>query len=302
VNICRPGHSASFDSNVSDDELYEDEEEVDERSSTNEQKSNHILSCVKADDDNDENDEDEDNSSEYVIRNLSYSRQNLIKQDSKDSEQTTVGYDQAQSTIQKQLSATFKESKTATHSSLVNATVEAIENESKKNKNAAKSQMKSNSLIIQTPTESACTTNNEHLADQVDRRGVEIEKPITLRTSVIAYQMVKKMMKNVYNQYPELQLPGHILYIYQLHPNRRLRKRTLYKRVCSSLFCCICNCFDKSSSRKTSASDSIAYDSRFATQDEFKKIVVTTRMLIDHFPNNVESALQYFNITNRVLF
>jgi hypothetical protein len=298
--------------NASDSELDESQEEdyeqSNEHSSTNEQPthSNLILSCINTERTTEVNKEDEDND-ETKVDNISCSKQKLINQSSSDSEQISVAYNQKE--IKKKPCS--KSTKTV---SLVNATAEAIENENKRNRNTAINTIKTNNMAANLPkTTKNLTSNSLNTIEPIDSKSkhsteeinqiIESQKPITLRASVIAYQMVKKMMKNVYSQYPELQLPGHILYIYQLHPNRRLKKRTLYKRVCSSLLCCICNCFESSAPNTSqSGSDYIAYDSRFATQEEFKKIVVTTRMLTDHFPNNVESALQYFNTTNRLLF
>jgi len=39
---------------------------------------------------------------------------------------------------------------------------------------------------------------------------------------------------------------------------------------------------------------------RYADSTEFRKIIITNRMLMDHFPNNVENALSYFNTTSKI--
>lgn len=67
-----------------------------------------------------------------------------------------------------------------------------------------------------------------------------LNKPIkSVQDCVAAYQKVKKMMHTVYTTYPDLQLPGHILYIYRIHnatfgnPNNHPTSR----RICSRLVC-----------------------------------------------------------------
>lgn len=110
------------------------------------------------------------------------------------------------------------------------------------------------------------------------------------KTKIVALQSAKKMMNEVYEAYPELQLPGNILYIYQIRSNRL--NGSSCQRFCSRACCCIGSCSSK---------PTIHYDSRWATQGEFKKIVLTNRMLLDHFPNTVNDALSYFNTTNKVI-
>lgn len=108
--------------------------------------------------------------------------------------------------------------------------------------------------------------------------------------SIIAYDLIKRMMKHVKETYPELQLPGNILYIY------RIKSNSVKPRRCQTLKNTICCLFKSCKTNKH-----INYDSRWASSDEFKKILITNRMLMDHFPNNVEQALSYFNTTNKIV-
>ncbi|CAF0732404.1 unnamed protein product [Brachionus calyciflorus] len=105
---------------------------------------------------------------------------------------------------------------------------------------------------------------------------------------VISYQ-VRQMMSTVYETYPELQLPGNILYIYHIKSDRpEISKRCKRLRsLCSKLFCFACN-----SIRQL---NNLEFDSRWASREEFKKILITNRVFIDHFPNTVEDGLKYFN-------
>ena len=91
----------------------------------------------------------------------------------------------------------------------------------------------------------------------------------------MAYQKVKKMMHTVYSTYPDLELPGHIMYIYSIQ--RRAG-------------------FGQSQSARVAATPE--YDSRWAQPDEFKKILITNRIIMDHFPNTVDNALKYFSTTS----
>lgn len=95
-------------------------------------------------------------------------------------------------------------------------------------------------------------------------------------------------MRHVKETYPELQLPGNILYIY------RIKQNVVPSRLASfrnRIFCMFNSC---------RTAHLVNYDSRWASSDEFKKIIITNRMLMDHFPNHVEEALSYFNTTNKI--
>lgn len=105
--------------------------------------------------------------------------------------------------------------------------------------------------------------------------------------SIIAYDLIKRMMNHVKETYPELQLPGNILYIYRIKSGASRAKPGLCGQLRRKL-CCLCP-----------TSKQINYDSRWASSDEFKKIIITNRMLMDRFPNNAEDALGYFNNTGR---
>lgn len=98
---------------------------------------------------------------------------------------------------------------------------------------------------------------------------------------------VKQMMNIVYETYPELQLPGNILYIYRV--GVRSTKKSQVGYFCSKIVCCLCN------SGSMNGIDESHFDSRWASREEFRKILITNRILIDHFPNALEHSLKYFN-------
>jgi hypothetical protein len=112
-----------------------------------------------------------------------------------------------------------------------------------------------------------------------------------IQSSVVAYELIKKMRKHVKETYPNLVLPGNILYIYKIESNDT--KKGCCHLLCSKICCCFYIC-------KTNKE--IAFDSRWASRDEFKKILITNRMLLDHFPNTVDDALNYFNTTSPTFF
>ena len=121
----------------------------------------------------------------------------------------------------------------------------------------------------------------------------------TMKASVIANTAAREIMSKVYNTYTELELPGNILYIYQIHPNHGKSRATCFsccRKSCGS----VCFCFSGRCCG-TKSNPYIQYDSRWASPDEFKKILITNRMLMDHFPNTVEDALSYFNTTDRLV-
>ncbi len=80
---------------------------------------------------------------------------------------------------------------------------------------------------------------------------------------------VDSLLQSAIEGYEELKLPGQILYIYRIKDYKRK------KRCCK---------FDQTDS----------YDLRWADRDEFKNIIITKHMLIDHFPNRVEESLKFF--------
>jgi len=111
-----------------------------------------------------------------------------------------------------------------------------------------------------------------------------------LKASVIVYEQVKKIKQTAYQTYPDLQLPGNILYIYQIRSNLNNKSSSCTRKPCTYICCCLR--FFKKSTRR------VEYDSRWASQEEFKRILITNRMFMDHFPNNVDDALKYFNFTD----
>jgi hypothetical protein len=98
---------------------------------------------------------------------------------------------------------------------------------------------------------------------------------------------VKETLKQ---KYPSLYLPGNIIYIYQLQ-NTAYNPRRFVERIISTLLCCFKQFAYKPSNK---------YDSRWAHHDEFRRILISNHMLLDHFPNNVEDSLKYFSITDRI--
>ncbi len=106
-----------------------------------------------------------------------------------------------------------------------------------------------------------------------------------IETKEEAYTLIRVMESHVEKTYPNLVLPGNILYIYRL--DERSTKPSCCNFLCSKIFCC----------HKTT----IDYDSRWAHRDEFTQIIITNRMLLDHFPNQVDDALNYFNSTRRYI-
>lgn len=132
-------------------------------------------------------------------------------------------------------------------------------------------------------------TNQEKLAHvaiqtasttkQLIQEADHVKKKVTME--------VKQMMNTVYEAYPELQLPGNILYIYRVGNSGK--KRSQIGTMCSKIVCCI------GTMGSMSRIDDCLFDSRWASRDEFRKILITNRILIDHFPNSLEHSLKYFN-------
>lgn len=110
-----------------------------------------------------------------------------------------------------------------------------------------------------------------------------------IKSKEVAYSLIKRMKHHVKETYPTLVLPGNILYIYQIQSSV---KKSCFKSIGSTVFCCFDSC---------QSADNLIYDSRWAHRDEFKKIVITNRMLLDHFPNQVDNALNYFHSTKRYI-
>ena len=108
-----------------------------------------------------------------------------------------------------------------------------------------------------------------------DSREIEVvedvkkDNELILSKSQFVLHYSENVLRTALDMYEELNLPGQILYIYDLdsRPSR-------------------CYPFCK---------DNPSFDFRWASSDEFKKIVITRRMLIDHFPNTLHDALKYFH-------
>ena len=100
----------------------------------------------------------------------------------------------------------------------------------------------------------------------------------------VAIQQVRKMIEQVYDTYPDLTLPGHILYIYRIYNHEKNVLQSLASKVVRRV-----------SARRSNRVVPSNYDFRWASREEFKKILITNRTLIDHFPNSVEDALKFFN-------
>ena len=110
------------------------------------------------------------------------------------------------------------------------------------------------------------------------RAAGDTDADLQIKTAAVTYKQLKVMMRHINNTYADLQLPGNILYIYQLY-STAFSKRSLVNKI---LCCC------------KSKQPEIRYNVRWAHQKEFKKIIITNRMLMDHFPNQVEDALKFF--------
>ena len=102
--------------------------------------------------------------------------------------------------------------------------------------------------------------------------------------TIVSMQQVRRMIENVHETYPEMAVPGNVLYIYRMHESNADERSSF----CDAVMCC----------RRTMSSrrrrTSVAYDFRWASRDEFKKILITNRTIMDHLPDSVEEALRYF--------
>ena len=56
-----------------------------------------------------------------------------------------------------------------------------------------------------------------------------------------------------------------------------------------------CSCCKRTSPDRVKPDELAEYDSRWADRDEFKKILITNRIIMDHFPDTVDNALKYFS-------
>ncbi len=133
--------------------------------------------------------------------------------------------------------------------------------------------------VIADNASSCVTARHSRHEDLIDDLTVE-------KVSVL--KQTEENLQQVRSTYEELILPGHILYIYRLYKTKNSSKRSR-----------LLNCFK----RNLSSSSKNEYDYRWATHDEFEQILITNRMLKDHFPNSVEEALKYFSratVTNIV--
>lgn len=116
-------------------------------------------------------------------------------------------------------------------------------------------------------TDDECHDIIEIVEDEIINK--QDESLIIQTKSEFVLQYSKNVLRSAFDTYEELNLPGRILYIYDLE-TRTSR--------------CYPLCKGKQS-----------FDFRWASSDEFKKIIITRRMLIDHFPNTLNDALKYFN-------
>jgi len=122
---------------------------------------------------------------------------------------------------------------------------------------------------------------------------------IIQKQSIVGLHTAQELMSKVYDTYIELELPGNILYIYQIHPNREMK--TGWCSFCRNSCACLWSSTMRRKPAAATSSRFIQYDSRWASNEEFKRILITNRMLMDHFPNTVEDALSYFNTTDRIV-
>jgi hypothetical protein len=172
---------------------------------------------------------------------------------------------------------------------LFKAAAQAVIDESRKRRRAArKNLVAQNKNGPSTSSSSSATENPITNANNSETKSIK-----SVQECVAAYQQqVKKMLHTVNTTYPDLQLPGNILYIYRIHnatfgnPNNH----PISRRLCTQIVSCCYSMVTKS--ERPSAAE---YDSRWAERDEFKKILITNRILMDHFPNTVENSLKYFS-------
>ena len=186
-----------------------------------------------------------------------------------------------------------------TNMTITDATILAIRDATELNKNKRQRRITTNTaLTIDSNGEdehgggNKNSNNNNNTNDNDDS--------IIQKQSIVGLHTAQELMSKVYDTYIELELPGNILYIYQIHPNREMK--TGWCSFCRNS----CACLWSSTMRRkpaaaTTSSRFIQYDSRWASNEEFKRILITNRMLMDHFPNTVEDALSYFNTIDRIV-
>jgi sn1-specific diacylglycerol lipase len=98
---------------------------------------------------------------------------------------------------------------------------------------------------------------------------IERQNEMAVSKSEFVLKYSKNELRSALDMYEDLNMPGCILYIYDLQSN-------------------ISRCYPLRKGKPL-------YDVRWATAEEFKNIIITRRMLIDHFPNAVHDALKYFH-------
>ena len=184
-----------------------------------------------------------------------------------------------------------------TNMTITDATILAIREATELNKNNNKRQRR-----ITTNTALTIDSNGEDENGGNSNNNNDNDDSIIQKQSIVGLHTAKELMSKVYDTYIELELPGNILYIYQIHPNRE--KKTGWCSFCRNSCACLWSMRRKTTTTTTTTNKSsrfIQYDSRWASNEEFKRILITNRMLMDHFPNTVEDALSYFNTIDRIV-
>jgi hypothetical protein len=182
---------------------------------------------------------------------------------------------------------------TPNHMTITDATILAIREATELNKNNNKRQRR-----ITTNTALTIDSNGED-ENGGNNNNNNNDDSIIQKQSIVGLHTAKELMSKVYDTYIELELPGNILYIYQIHPNRE--KKTGWCSFCRNSCACLWSMRRKTTTTTNKSSRFIQYDSRWASNEEFKRILITNRMLMDHFPNTVEDALSYFNTIDRIV-
>ena len=145
-------------------------------------------------------------------------------------------------------------------------------------KNSKNFYNRQNASLLPNEIQNAATTSSRIMTNDEFHDIVEIvedetinkqDESLIISKSKFVLQYSQNFLRSAYDTYEELNLPGRILYIYDLE-SRTSR--------------CYPLCKGKQS-----------FDFRWASNEEFKKIIITRRMLIDHFPNTLTDALKYFN-------
>ncbi len=97
-----------------------------------------------------------------------------------------------------------------------------------------------------------------------------------IETKEEAYKLIEVMKNYVKNTYPQLFLPGNIIYIYRVEDTEN---KSFFRSVCSKI-----KVFSKSSKKK------VGYSFRWAQYSEFCRILLSNRMIGDHKSGHLESA------------